>query len=144
MGTSRVIRIYPFEGESSLPSVRNHTVSSSFLYRKSKQPKIFTISAVFLYLAPWRGLEPPIYRLGGGCVIHYATRAYPFFKPSSMHLFDQGAQSVMDSGGVCSIQLSDCGMAARRNRSLHPAGSISWATVATPRWNARSFYPIIL
>lgn len=29
-----------------------------------------------LLLAPWRGLEPPIYRLGGGCVIHYATRAY--------------------------------------------------------------------
>lgn len=26
-------------------------------------------------MAPWRGLEPPIYRLGGGCVIHYATRA---------------------------------------------------------------------
>ena len=28
------------------------------------------------FLAPWRGLEPPVYRLGGGCVIHYATRAY--------------------------------------------------------------------
>ena len=27
-------------------------------------------------LAPWRGLEPPVYRLGGGRVIHYATRAY--------------------------------------------------------------------
>ena len=30
----------------------------------------------WLLLAPWRGLEPPVYRLGGGCVIHYATRAY--------------------------------------------------------------------
>lgn len=53
-----------FRRKKSLQSVSKHTVSSIFISRITKQPKIFKISAVSLYLAPWRGLEPPVYRLG--------------------------------------------------------------------------------
>ena len=53
-----------FRRKKSLQSVSKHTVSSIFISRITKQPEIFKISAVSLYLAPWRGLEPPVYRLG--------------------------------------------------------------------------------
>ena len=89
--------------KKSLPSVSNNTVSSSFIFKISKQPKISTISAVFLYLAPWRGLEPPVYRLGGGCVIHYATRAYSLV---SIRLSALSDCSIPRLGGGRSIQLS--------------------------------------
>ena len=89
--------------KKSLPSVSNNAVSSSFISRITKQPKIFKISAVSLYLAPWRGLEPPVYRLGGGCVIHYATRAYSLV---SIRISIFSGCSIPRLGGGCSIQLS--------------------------------------
>ena len=92
-----------FRRKKSLQSVSKHTVSSSFISRITKQPKIFKISAVSLYLAPWRGLEPPVYRLGGGCVIHYATRAYSLV---SIRISIFSGCSIPRLGGGCSILLS--------------------------------------
>lgn len=92
-----------FRRKKSLQSVSKHTVSSIFISRITKQPKIFKISAVSLYLAPWRGLEPPVYRLGGGCVIHYATRAYSLV---SIRISIFSGCSIPRLGGGRSIQLS--------------------------------------
>ena len=67
----------------SKPCAKKAGLGCSFRQKKllrnlncnSKQ-KVLKTACFQHFLAPWRGLEPPIYRLGGGCVIHYATRAY--------------------------------------------------------------------
>lgn len=46
--------------------------------KKEAESPLFTGVFGFFEMAPQKGLEPSIYRLGGGCVIHYATGAYVF------------------------------------------------------------------
>ena len=71
--------------------------------QKRKRAENFKVSALFPILAPWRGLEPPIYRLGGGCVIHYATKAYTVYSLLHSHFV---VRSIYRLGGVRSILVS--------------------------------------
>ncbi len=63
-----------------------------------------------MFLASRRGFEPPIYRLGGGCVIHYATGTFiKYFVLLSARLWSKGERSFVTLDGTCFIHLTKGG-----------------------------------